>query len=135
MLPDLLGGQVQLAFMNPMAALGNIKSRSVKAIAISGDSRLSALPQVPTFTEAGLPGMEVRNWYGVFAPAGTPKEIIDKLSIQITKIMSMPDFKDKLANQGVEPFISSPGQFAALIKADIAKFAKIIKTANIRLDN
>ncbi len=134
-LPDLIGGQVQLAFMNPLNASPHIKTGQLKAIAIAGETRLSALPQVPTFTEAGLPGFEMRNWYGVFAPAGTPKELIDKLSTEIAKIMAMPDIKEKLASQGAQPFISTPDQFAALIKADMAKFAKIIKTANVKLDN
>ncbi len=74
-------------------------------------------------------------WFGVFVPAGTPKEIIDKLSTEIAKIMAMPDIKEKLASQGVEPFISTPDQFVALMKADIAKYAKVIKTANIKLEN
>ncbi len=134
-LPDLIGGQVQLAFMDPAAAVTNINAGQLKAIAISGKGRMSSLPQVPTFAEAGLPGLEVRNWWGIFAPAGTPKEIIDKLSTELAKILAMPDFKEKLASHGAEPFISTPDEFAALIKADMAKFAKIIKTANIKVGN
>ena len=76
MLPDLIGGQVQLAFMGPLNALAHIKTGQLKAIAISGERRLSTLPQMPTFTEAGLPDFAVRNWFGVFAPAGTSKEIV-----------------------------------------------------------
>jgi len=134
-LHDLVAGQVQLVFMSPLNVVPHIKSGQLKAIAISGDARLSALPQVPTFTEAGLPGFEVRNWYGILAPAGTPKEIIDKLSTELAKIMAMPDIKEKLASHGSEPFISTPDQFAALIKAEIARYAKIIKAANIKLKN
>jgi len=133
-LPDLIGNQVQLAFMNPLNAVPHVKAGQLKAIAISGDARVPALPQVPTFTEAGLTGFDVRNWYGVFAPAATPKQIIDKLANEIARIMALPDIRDKLASQGAEPFVTTPEQFAALIKADIAKFGKIIKTANIRLD-
>jgi len=132
-LPDLMGGQVQLSFMNPLNAVPHIKTGQLKAIAISGESRLSALPQVPTFTESGMPGFEVKNWYGVFAPAGTPKEIIDKLAIELARIMALPDIKEKLDALGAEPFISTPDQFAALVKADMAKLAKIIKTANVKL--
>ena len=134
-LTDLVGGQVQLAFMSPINAIPHIKTGQLKAIAISGEARLWALPKVPTFTEAGLPGFEVRSWFGFLAPAGTPKEIIAKLSTEIARILALPDFKEKLASQGANPFISTPEQFAALIKADIAKFAKIIKNANIKLDN
>ena len=93
---------------------------------------MPALPQVPTFTEAGLPGFDVKFWFGVLAPAGTPKEIIDKLSTEIAKILALPDIKENLLSQGMEPFISSPEQFAALIKADMAKFGGIVKAANIK---
>src|SRR3972149_6604723 len=79
-LPDLIGGQVQLAIMNPINAIPHIKTGQIKAIAISGQSRLSALPQVPTFTEAGLPGFDVSFWYGFLAPAGKPEPNLDKIS-------------------------------------------------------
>ena len=134
-LPDLMGGRIQLSFMNPVNVISHVNTGQLKAIAISGETRLPALPQVPTFTESGLPGFELRDWFGVFAPAGTPKEIIDKLSTELAKIMSTPDIKERLTSLGMAPFISTPGQFAALIKADIAKFAKIIKTANIKVTN
>ncbi|MBI3371184.1 MAG: tripartite tricarboxylate transporter substrate binding protein [Betaproteobacteria bacterium] len=133
-LADLISGQVQLSFAAPVAALAYIKSGRLKAIAISGETRLPALPQVPTFTEAGLPGFDVRLWFGVLAPAGTPKEIVDRLSHEIARIMGMPDMKEKLVGQGLEPFTSTPEQFAALMKADMAKFARIIKTANIKIE-
>ena len=132
---DLIAGQVDLSFQDPLNVVARIKGGRLKGIAISGDARLPALPQLPTFTEAGLPGFDIKNWYGVFAPAGTPKEIIDKLSTELARIMGTPDIRGKLASQGVEPFITTPDQFAALINADIAKYARIIKTANIRLEN
>jgi len=131
-LTDLIGGQVQLSFIVPLSVAPHIKSGRLKAIAISGETRLPALPQVPTFTEAGLPGFDVKFWFGVLAPAGTPKEIIDKLSTEIAKILALPDIKENLLSQGMEPFISSPEQFAALIKADMAKFGGIVKAANIK---
>ena len=131
---DLIGGQVQLSFMSPLNAIPHIKTGQLKAIAISGETRLPALPQVPTFAEVGLPGFEARTWFGVLLPAGTPKEIIDKLSTELAKILAMPDIKEKLAGQGVEPFYSTPDQFDSLIKTDMVKFAKIIKTANIKLE-
>jgi len=132
---DLIGGQVQLAFNNSIAVLPHIRSGKLKAIGIGGESRLSVLPEVPTFTEAGLPGFSAKNWFGILAPARTPKEMIDKLATEIARIQANPDFKEKLATQGVEPFISGPEQFAALIKSDMAKYAKIIKTANIKMEN
>jgi len=131
---DLVGGQVSLFLSTPPPVIPHIKSGRARAIAISGESRLSAVPQVPTFTEAGLPGFDVKNWVGILVPAGTPKTIIDKLSIEISRIVAMQDFKEKLDSQGWEAFISTPEQFAALIKADMAKWAKVIKDANIKVD-
>ena len=133
-LADLLGGVVQMAFSPPLAFLPHIKSGRLKPIAVSGDSRHSSLPQVPTFAEAGLPGYSIGYWIGVFAPAGTPKAIIDKASTEIGRILAMADTKEKIAAQGMESFISNPEQFAALLKADTAKWGKVIKTANIKLE-
>ncbi len=133
-LSDLISGQVQFTFNTPSTVISHIKSGKLKAIAITGESRLPTLPQVPTFTEAGLPGLDVRIWFGVLAPAGTPKEIIDKLSSEIAKILATPDLKEKLYSQAMEPFISTPEQFDAMTKAEIAKWTKVIKDANIKLE-
>lgn len=134
-LTDVMGGHIQLYFSPPSPVISLVKSGKLKAMAISGETRLGALPEVPTFTEGGLPGYNVASWHGVLAPAGTPKEIITKLSTEITKILRMPEINEKLASEGVEAFISTPEQFAALLKADMAKYARIIKTANIKLEN
>jgi len=132
---DLVGGQVQLAFNNSIAVLPHVRSGRLKALGIGGEQRLSVLPDVPTFAEAGLPGYNAKNWFGILVPVRTPKEIINKMAGEIARIQAMPDFKEKLATQGVEPFVSGPEQFAALIKSDMAKYAKIIKTANIKMEN
>ena len=131
---DLLGGQVQLALNIPSNVIPHIRSGRLRAIAVTGVARLSALPEVPTFAEAGLPGFELRYWYAVLAPAGMPKPILDKLSVEISRIMATADTREKLQGQGMEPFISTPDQFAALMKSDLARFAKIIKSANIKID-
>ncbi|MFH1603770.1 MAG: tripartite tricarboxylate transporter substrate binding protein [Pseudomonadota bacterium] len=133
LISDLIGGQVKLSFQTPIATISHIKSGRLKAIAVTGKNRNSALPQVPTFTEAGLSGFDVNIWYGIVAPAGTPKGVIDKMSGEMAQILVMPDIREYLARQGMEPFISTPDQVTALIRADIAKYAKIIKTANIKL--
>jgi tripartite-type tricarboxylate transporter receptor subunit TctC len=130
----LLVGEADLAFTSPSNAREHVKAGRLKPIAVSGGKRVPALPQVPTFTEAGLPNFDVANWYGIFAPAGTPREIIDKLSAELEKILAMPDVKKLLVAQGVEPFYSTPEQFAARIKADIARYGKVIKQANIKLE-
>ena len=131
---DLVGGQVNMYFSAPISVLSFINTGKLKALAISGDARSPVLPQVPTFTELGLPGMDLRFWYGVLAPAGTPKDVLDKLSAEIGKIVVAADMKDKLSGQGADPFVSTPERFAALIKADLAKYDKVIKAANIKLN-
>ncbi len=133
-LTDVIGGQVLMFINNPLTLIPHIKSGKLRAIAVSGESRLTSVPQVPTFTEAGLPGYDVGFWYGVLAPASTPKPIIDKLSREIARILVTPDFREKLISQGVDPFISNPEQFAALLGADMVKWGKVIKTANIKMD-
>ena len=132
---DLIGGQVQVAFNNTLTLLPHLKSGKIKAIGVGGESRLAILPQLPTFAEQGLPGYSVKNWFGVVVPPRTPKEIINKLAGEIIKIQALPDFKEKLAVQGVEPFVNGPEQFAAFIKSELAKYAKIIKAANVKLEN
>ena len=125
---------MQLYFSATAQAITYIKSGKVRAIAISGETRSSSLPQVPTFTEAGLPGFEARFWYGILAPGATPKRVVDKLSAEFATILATPDFREKLVGQGLDPFHAAPEQFAAIMKADFARYAKIIKTANIKAD-
>ena len=132
---DLVGGQIQLTFIPPLAVLPHIKAGRLKGLAISGENRLTALPQVPTFTEAGLPNYDVKAWYGVLAPAGTPKPIIDKLAAEFARIIPLPDIRKSLDAQGLEPFVLNPQQFSALLAADTNKFAKVIKAVNIKLEN
>jgi tripartite-type tricarboxylate transporter receptor subunit TctC len=133
-LTDVMGGQVHMYYSPPIVALPHIKSGRLKAIALTGDTRLSALPQVPTAMESGLKGFELNIWYGLLAPAATPRAVIDKLGAEISKIVSMPDIREKLLSQGMNPLVSTSDQFAALIKADLTKFARIIKTGNIKLE-
>jgi tripartite-type tricarboxylate transporter receptor subunit TctC len=132
---DLIGGQIQMFINNPLTVIGHIRNGRMKGIAVTGAARMPALPQVPTFTEAGLPGMEVKPWFCVLAPAGTPKAIIDKLSTEIARIVASIEVQDFLAKQGMDPFSSTPEQLSALMKSDMARWAKFIKAANIRLDN
>jgi len=132
---DLIGGQVQLSFQTPIAVTGHVKAGRLKALAITGKQRSPGLPQVPIFIEAGLPGFDgISSAQGIIAPVGTPREIINKLAAEIANVVAMPDTKEKLIDQGAEPFTSTPEQFAATIKTDIARFAKLIKEANIKID-
>ncbi len=131
---DLIGGQVQLSFQAPATAMNLIKSGRVRAIATASKARISALPDLPTFAESGLPEFQAEIWYGILAPAGTPTEIIHKLSSEIAKIVAMPEVKKEIANQGMEPFVTNPEEFAALMKSDFAKYARVIKDAKIKID-
>jgi len=132
---DLIGGQVHMYLSVIPSVLPHIKSGRLKAFAVSGETRSSAVPQVPTFTESGVPGVDAKYWHSILAPAGTPKAIIDKMSAEIAKILAMPDIKEKLLSQGLDPFYCTPEQFAALLKAETVKYAKVIKDANIKLEN
>jgi len=131
---DLLGGHVQMMFSPPPEALPNVRSGKLKAIAISGPARSGAVPQVPTFAEAGMPDFTAKNWFGVLAPAGTPAPVVQKISAEIARILALPDMRERLQSQGMEAFISTPEQFGALLRSDLAMYGKIIKAANIRLE-
>lgn len=133
-LVDLFGGQVQMFLAIPSSVVEHIKAGKLRPIAISGNARSPVLPNVPTFTEAGLLGFNVTTWFGVLASAGTPKEVVEKLSGEINAVLAMPDIREKLLSQGVTPFISTPEQFGELMRNDLAKFGRVIKTANIKVE-
>ena len=131
---DLISGQLQLSFHVTITVMPHIKSGRLRPIAVTGKTRVPALPQVPVFAEAGLPAFDISGWTGMFAPAGTPKDIVEKISGEMARILASPDVVERLTSQGLEPLISTPEQFAALLKSDMAKFAKLIKDANIRFE-
>ena len=131
---DLIGGQIQMFMNNALPLTPFVKSGKIRAIAISGERRLRSLPDVPTFTEAGLPGYDAKSWQGILAPVKTPRAIIDKLAQEIARIMRTPEFTDQLLTLGAEPFVTTPEQFAALMKTDLVRYAKLIKDANIKLE-
>ena len=130
---DLLGSHVDIGWTSPLAVIPHINAGKLKAIAISGDSRAPSLPNVPTFTESGMPGFEMRFWYGLLAPAATPRDIINRVSAEVAKILATADMKEKLAAQGADPFISNPDQFAAIMRADNARYGKVIRDAGIKV--
>jgi tripartite-type tricarboxylate transporter receptor subunit TctC len=128
----LLGGHVQLGLVPPITVAPYINSGKLKGMAVTGKQRLKALPQVPTFAEAGLPGYNVTSWNGLIVPAATPKALVAKISGDIQKVLAMPDIQEKLASQGAEPSYAGPEEFARIIKDDIVRYAKVIKEANIK---
>lgn len=131
---DLIGGQVQVSFDAPATATQHIRAAKLKAIAITGRSRLLTLPDVPTFAEAGLPEYDFQIWYGALAPAGTPRDIVDKLSSEIGRILSLPDVKENLVANGLASYVLPSDQFVALIKSDATRYGKIIKAAGIKIE-
>ena len=131
---DLMGGQIQMFMNNALPLIPFVKSGKMRAIAVSGEKRLRSLPDTPTFTESGLPGYDVRSWQGMLAPARTPPAIIDRFSRELASIVRTPEFTETLVTLGADPFISTPQQFADLIKVDLERYAKLIKRANIKLE-
>ena len=131
---DLLAGQTQLSFATMPTVLPHVKAGKLRAIASIGLARTVALPDVPTVAESGLPGFEVSNWIGLFAPAGTPPDIVSKLNAEVQKIMRSPDVQKRLEAEGARFIPTTPGQFASFQKEELAKWAKIIKDANIKAE-
>ena len=131
---DTMSGYVQLTMPTVIAATPHIKSGKLKPLAVGTAKRVAALPGVPTVAEAGVPGYESESWGGVMSRAGTPQPIIDRLHGEITRILKQPDVREKLDALGGEIVGSTPSEFAAYLKAEIAKWDKVAKAANIRLD-
>jgi tripartite-type tricarboxylate transporter receptor subunit TctC len=132
---ELLGGQVHVFLSTPAPVIPHIQSGRLKGLAISGDRRAAAVPNLPTFAEAGLPGFDSKGWYGVVAPAATPRVIVEKVSAEMAKFLDLPEIRKMLNAQGVEPLISTPEQFAALMRSDHEKWIDVIRKANIRLEH
>ena len=131
---DVLAGNVHLVFIGTPAAAPHIKSGKLRALAVVAPQRSAALPDVPTVAEAGLKDFEVTTWYGVLAPAGTPRNVITRLNGELVKIMHSPELKEKLAATGTEPRTSTPEEFAAYIKSEIAKWGDVIRKAGVKAD-
>jgi tripartite-type tricarboxylate transporter receptor subunit TctC len=126
---DILSGRVDMSFDSYTVYEEHIRSGKVKALGVTAQERMAVLPNVPTIAEAGLKGYEVLNWLGVLAPAGTPEPIVKRLNSAIVQSMKMPDLRDQLKALGIEPTSSTPEQFAALIRAEIPKWAEVVKRA------
>jgi len=131
---DLLAGQVQLASMGLPVAVPHVQSGKLRAIAVTGAARSPLLPDVPTVSEAGLPGFEVTSWYGVFGPAGLPGHIVVKLNSEIGSAVTAPEVKERLAALGAEPSVKSPDQFARYVREEITKWAKVVKDSGAKAE-
>ena len=133
-LTDLLGGQIQLMFNSMPSVLPLVASGKLKALAVGSAQRSRAVPDIPTVAEAGVPGFENVTWYGMFAPAKTPHDIIIKLNKQVVTILAEPEMAQRLAVQGAEPRSSTPEELSKFMRVESARWQKVIKTANIRLE-
>jgi tripartite-type tricarboxylate transporter receptor subunit TctC len=131
---DLMSGQVDMYFGVMGGALPHIKSSRVRALGVTTAKRAVSLPDVPTIAESGLPGYELSSWYALFGPGGMPRDVTARLNDSVVKAVANPDTRDRLIKAGSEPASSTPEQLAALVRENVVKFGKIIKTAGIKLD-
>ena len=130
---DLLGGQIQYIFSDSLPAMAHIKAGKLRPLCVTGDSRYALLPEPPLCKESA-PGLVAVNWWGVLLPAGSPKAIVNKLNADTVKALADPDVKKRFADLGVEAVSSTPAEFAAFIRDEMAKYAKLIKDANIKVN-
>ena len=131
---DLLSGRIEMNFQGVPTVISHLPGGKVRAIVVTGQKRVPALPDVPTIVEAGLPGASVSVWFGLLAPAGTSREIVDRLYQAVATVMKSPDVIDTFARGGSEAMISTPEEFAGLIRNEVATWAKVIKQRGIKLE-
>ena len=131
---DVLGGQVQVFITTPPSVMGHVQTGKLKALAVTSKTRHPMMPDVPTTAEAGLPGFELEAWVGLFAPAGTPPDVIAKLSESVKQVLAQPETKKRADTLGIEPRYLGPEALAALVKKDTDYWGKVIKARNIKAD-
>ena len=129
---DMLGGQIETGFTSTLTVLQHYKSGKLKVLAVAGKARHASMPDVPTAIEAGYPEYETYAWYGMYAPKGTPREIVARIQQEIARVVKRPDTEERLGQFGAEPIASTPEDFAAFTKAESEKFARLIKAAGIQ---
>ena len=133
-LTAMLSGEVDFNFENTLIVLPHIKSGKVRPIAVTGAQRSKLMPELPTIAEDGLPGYSASGWYGMVAPAATPRDIINRLNAETVRILRMPDIVERLSGLGAESAANTPEQFSAFIRSEIDKWAKLVKSANMKAD-
>jgi tripartite-type tricarboxylate transporter receptor subunit TctC len=128
----MIGGQIDMIVIGTPPAVPQVQAGRVRALAVLAAERVPALPEVPTAKEAGFAGFEVLSWYGIVAPAGTPREIIARLNTELLKIMKSPDGRERITGAGFDPMTSTPEAFAEFLQAEIARYSKVIKASGIQ---
>ena len=131
-LTDLIGGQVQMLFAVTQATLPHVQTGKLRALAVTGRKRSNAVPEVPTVAESGIADFVIESWNGVHVTAGTPKAIVAKLNTEINRIVGLPDVRERMLGLGLEPMTISPDEFAAFVRTDITKWAKVVKDTGVR---
>ena len=128
----LIGGELQLYFSPPVVALPQMKAGRVRALGVSTKQRLAVMPEVPTIAEAGLPGFEVVGWNGILVPAKAPRAVVQRLHDEIVKVIRTPQVEADILAQGIEPIGNTPEEFDRIIRADVARWGKILRTTKAR---
>jgi tripartite-type tricarboxylate transporter receptor subunit TctC len=131
---DLISGRVSIVFTGVPPVVPLAKAGRVRLIATTGRQRIAGLPDVPTIAEAGLPGAQVLIWYGLVAPAASPRDVVSRLNSELVRIMSTPEVRERFSQQGIDPETSTPEQFGRLIREEYARWTKVIRTSGIKLE-
>ena len=131
---DLIGGQIQLMFDNLASSLAQVRAGKVKALAVTTAKRSALAPELPTIAESGLPGFDISTWFGIFVPAGTPREIVERLHAEFVKALAAPEVRERMVNLGAEPVGNKPDEFAAYIRTEADKYARVIKASGAKAD-
>jgi len=131
---DVMSGQIEVMFPNMPTVLGVVRAGKLRAIAVGGKQRSQLMPEIPTVAEAGVPGYEMSGWFGLFSPAGVPREVLMRINTEVTRDLQRPDIEELLAKQGAEPVPGSVDQFTAFVREELAKWAKVVKASGIKID-
>jgi tripartite-type tricarboxylate transporter receptor subunit TctC len=133
-IPDLLGGQITMMFDNMPSAIPVVREGKLRAIGVTSAKRSASAPEIPTIAEQGLPGFEATSWFAVFAPAGTPRPVVDRLHAEIVRIFNLPDVQAKMKTLGLDPILGGPEELAKTQQAEIVKWAKVIKDSGAKAE-
>jgi tripartite-type tricarboxylate transporter receptor subunit TctC len=131
---DLVGGQIQLMFDNLASSLGQVRAGRIKALAVTTAKRTALAPELPTVAESGRPGFDISTWFGIFVPAGTPRDVVERLHAEFTRALAEPQVREKMVALGAEPVGNKPEEFAAYIRAEADKYARVIKASGAKAD-
>ena len=131
---DLIGGQIQLMFDNLASSLAQVKAGKIRALAVTTAKRSALAPDLPTIAESGVAGFDISTWFGIFAPAGTPRAALDRLHAEFTRALAAPDLREKMTHLGAEPVGNTPEEFAAYIRAEADKYGKVIRASGAKVD-